>query len=83
MVMSKEDAIKIIRKLEIPIKYNEGTALLSTANVKDIESLNLQEFINLIFFDNPQLDIDLKKIYNEEDLTCGVQTETKAGNLRS
>jgi Ca2+-binding EF-hand superfamily protein len=72
--ISTEDAIKMIKKLEIPINYNECRALISTANVRDTETLNLQEFINLIFSDNPQLDIDLKKIkykdekiYKEED----------------
>jgi Ca2+-binding EF-hand superfamily protein len=67
--ISAEDAIKMIKRLEIPINYNECRALISTANVRDTESLNLQEFINLIFSDNPQLDLDLKKIkYKEEKI---------------
>jgi hypothetical protein len=88
--MSKEDPTKIVKKLEVPINYNECTALLSTANVMDTETLNLQEFINLIFSDNPQLDIDLKKIkykdrkiYKEENQADEYREETKAGNVRS
>ena len=62
------DAHHMINDLNIPINYNETRALISSANKRGKFSLNLEEFMSLIFSDNPLLKIDLSNIeYNKEE----------------
>ena len=61
------DAHHMINDLNIPINYNETRALISSANKRGKFSLNLEEFMSLIFSDNPLLKIDLSNIdYKKE-----------------
>jgi hypothetical protein len=61
------NAHNMINKLGIPINYNETLALIASSNKRHSESLNLEEFIHLIFSDNNALDLDLEKIKFRED----------------
>lgn len=71
------DAHDMINKLAIPINYNETRALIASSNKRHTEELNLEEFMHLIFSDNPALDVNLKKIKFKEEkfYTEGEQTE--------
>ena len=55
-------AHKMINKLGIPINYNETRALIASLNKRNTESLNMEEFMHLIFNDNTALNLDLKKL---------------------
>ena len=65
------DAYDMINKLSIPVNLNEVKLLINSSNTRGTETLNLSEFMNLIFSDNKALlnDINLQKnrIYNEDD----------------
>ena len=50
------NAHSIINKLDIPINYNETKSLISMANTRNTESLNVEEFINLVYQENPKLN---------------------------
>ena len=72
--ISVYDAHFMINQLSIPINYNETRALIASSNTRNTESLNMEEFIHLIFNDNPALNVDLSKLrvkeenyYNEEE----------------
>lgn len=67
----------MINRLGVPINYNETRALIASSNKRETETLNLEEFMHLIFSDNPALNIDLKNIkYKDEKLFSeGEQTE--------
>ena len=59
----------MINRLNIPINYNETRALIASSNTRGTESLNLEEFIHLIFSDNEALKVDLDKLeYKDEKL---------------
>lgn len=59
----------MLNKLGIPINYNETLALIASSNNRDSESLNLEEFIHMIFSNNNAVDIDLNKIkFKDEKL---------------
>ena len=63
------DAHLMINKLSIPINYNETRVLIASSNDRGSESLNMEEFMHLIFNDNNALNVDLSKMeYKEEDL---------------
>ena len=71
--ISVYDAHLMINQLSIPINFNEMRTLIASSNNRSTESLNLEEFMHLIFNDNPALNVDLSKIqfkdehlYNEE-----------------
>lgn len=52
----------MLNKLGIPTNYDETLALIASSNKRDSESINLEEFMHLIFSDNNAVDIDLNKI---------------------
>lgn len=82
--ISVYDAHQMINSMAIPINYNETRALLASSNQRGTETLNLQEFMHLIFNDNPGLNVDLKKIkYKEEKLYDeGIQVENLKKNMK-
>ena len=74
----------MINRLSIPINYNETRALIASSNTRGTESLNLEEFIHLIFSDNEALKVDLKKIeFKDEKLFSeGIESENIKNNLQ-
>ena len=74
----------MINRLSIPINYNETRALIASSNTRGTESLNLEEFIQLIFSDNEALKVDLSKIeFKDEKLFSeGVEMENVKNNLQ-
>ena len=81
------DAHLMINKLSIPINYNETRVLIASANHRGTESLNMEEFMHLIFNDNNALNVDLTKMeYKDEDLYNEMQQEglkvTMVNNIR-
>ena len=55
------DAYSMINKLSIPINLNETKALIASSNTRGNLTLNLEEFMHLIFEDNAALNSDLTK----------------------
>ena len=55
------DAHSMINKLSIPINLNETKALIASSNNRGTLTLNLEEFMHLIFEDNIALNADLTK----------------------
>ena len=78
------DAHAMINNLSIPINYNETRALIASSNTRGTETLNLEEFMHLIFSDNPALDVDLTKLkFKDEKLyTEGAQVENLKKNMK-
>ena len=74
----------MINRLSIPINYNETRALIASSNTRGTESLNLEEFIHLIFSDNEALKVDLNKLeFKDEKLYSeGIETENMKNNLQ-
>jgi hypothetical protein len=74
----------MINRLSIPINYNETRALIASSNTRGTETLNLEEFMHLIFSDNEALKVDLKKIeFKEEKLFSeGIESENMKNNLQ-
>ena len=74
----------MINRLSIPINYNETRALIASSNTRGTESLNLEEFMHLIFSDNEALKVDLKKIeFKDEKLFSeGIESENVKNNLQ-
>jgi len=54
----------MINKLDIPISYNEARALISLVNKRKSGTLNVNEFINLVYDQNSNIDL------NTENLDC-------------
>jgi len=78
------DVHTMINQMGIPINYNESLALIASSNERQTQSLNLKEFMHLIFNDNSAIDIDLKKIeFKDEKLYDeGIQLENLKNNMR-
>ena len=74
----------MINRLNIPINYNETRALIASSNTRGTETLNLEEFIHLIFSDNEALQIDLDKLkYKDEKLYKeGIEAENIKNNMK-
>ena len=74
----------MINRLNIPINYNETRALIASSNTRGTETLNLAEFMHLIFSDNEALKVDLDKIeFKDEKLFSeGIETENVKNNLQ-
>ena len=74
----------MINRLNIPINYNETRALIASSNTRGTETLNLEEFIHLIFSDNEALQIDLDKLkYKDEKLYKeGMEAENIKNNMK-
>ena len=74
----------MINRLNIPINYNETRALIASSNARGTESLNLEEFMHLIFSDNEALKVDLNKLeFKDEKLFSeGVESENVKTNLQ-
>ena len=47
--ISTYETHQMINKLGIPLNYNESRILIATSNKRGNESINMEEFINLIF----------------------------------
>ncbi len=60
--ISINDAYKMINKLSIPINIDETRALISSSNKRGTETLDLQEFLHLIFNDNDELNLKVSEI---------------------
>ena len=54
--LSVFDLHKKINELGIPLSYNEAIGLISLANKRNTNSLNLDEFKNLFFVDNDKIN---------------------------
>ena len=74
----------MINRLNIPINYNETRALIASSNTRGTETLNLEEFMHLIFSDNEALKVDLKKLeFKDEKLFSeGMESENVKNNLQ-
>ena len=74
----------MINRLNIPINYNETRALIASSNKRGTESLNLEEFMHLIFSDNEALKVDLDKIefIDEKLFSEGIESENVKNNLQ-
>ena len=74
----------MINRLNIPINYNETRALIASSNTRGTESLNLEEFMHLIFSDNEALKVDLNKLeFKDEKLFSeGVESENVKTNFQ-
>ena len=74
----------MINRLSIPINYNETRALIASSNTRGTETLNLEEFMHLIFSDNEALIVDLDKLkYKDEKLYKeGKDTESIKNNMK-
>ena len=74
----------MINRLCIPINYNETRALIATSNTRGTESLNLEEFIHLIFSDNEALKVDLNKLEfkDEKEYFDSMEIENMKNNLQ-
>ena len=74
----------MINRLNIPINYNETRALIASSNTRGTETLNLAEFMHLIFSDNEALKVDLDKIEfkDEKHFSEGMETENVKNNLQ-
>ena len=67
--LSMYDLHKIINDIGIPITYNEVFALISSANKRNTDKLNYEEFKNFLLNNDTSIDIDLSKIpYRNESL---------------
>ena len=67
--LSVYDLHKIINDLGIPINYNETFALIKSANKRNTDKLNYDEFKSLLLNDEKKIDLDLSKIpYKNESL---------------
>ena len=56
--ISLYDAHKMINNFGIPINYNETRALISSSSSRNAESLDMHEFMHLIFSENEALTLD-------------------------
>lgn len=74
----------MINRLSIPINYNETRALIASSNKRGTETLNLEEFMHLIFSDNEALKVDLDKIefIDEKLFSEGIESENVKNNLQ-
>jgi Ca2+-binding EF-hand superfamily protein len=52
------DAHKMINSFGIPINYNETRALMSSSSTRNADSLDMHEFMHLIFSENQALNLD-------------------------
>ena len=77
-------AHEMINRLAIPINYNETRALIASSNTRGTETLNLEEFIHLIFSDNEALKVDLDKIeFKDEKLYSeGMESENIKNDMQ-
>ena len=82
-----ENCEKIINNFGIPINQNETRALIASSNLRNSDTLNMEEFMNLIFYDNNMLDMNLNNFqYKDnntskiEQLTKHISTETEKAN---
>ena len=74
----------MINRLSIPINYNETRALIASSNTRGTETLNLEEFMHLIFSDNEALKVDLDKfeLKDEKLFSGGIESENMKNNLQ-
>ena len=67
----------MINRLGIPINFNETRLLISSSNTRGTETLNLAEFLHLIFSDDNILNFDIKnfEIKDEKLFSEGKESE--------
>ena len=81
--LSLYDLHKIINDLGIPITYNETFALISSANKRNTDKLNYDEFKNLFLQNDNNIDIDLSKIpFRKETLFKEKQKEEEQNKMK-
>ena len=82
--ISVYDAHEMINAFSIPINYNETRALIASSNKRETETLNLEEFMHLIFNDNNELKVNLKslKFKDEKLFDEGAETENLKRNMK-
>ena len=81
--LSLYDLHKIINDLGIPITYNETYALISSANKRNTDKLNYDEFKNLFLQNDNNIDIDLSKIpFRKETLFKEKQKEEEQNKMK-
>lgn len=57
-----DDVANMVNKMGIKINKNEAYVLLKSADMNNDDTLNIEEFINLIHSSNEALDVDLKTL---------------------
>ena len=81
--LSLYDLHKIINDLGIPITYNETYALISSANKRNTDKLNYDEFKNLFLQNDNNIDIDLSKIpFRKETLFKEKQKKEEQNKMK-
>ena len=82
--ISVYDAHEMINAFSIPINYNETRALIASSNKRETETLNMEEFMHLIFNDNNELKVNLKalKFKDEKLFDEGAETENLKKNMK-
>ena len=82
--ISVYDAHEMINAFSIPINYNETRALIASSNKRETETLNMEEFMHLIFNDNIELKVNLKalKFKDEKLFDEGAETENLKKNMK-
>ena len=86
-----ENCYRVINNFGIPINHNETRALIASSNLRGSDNtLNMEEFMNLIFYDNNILDMNLhdfqykdNNISKIDQLTKHISTETEKANKNS
>lgn len=73
-VITINDAHKMINKLGIPINILESKIFIQSSNIENKETLDLENFIKLIFSDN-QTD-HFERIISTKDVKEGLKTES-------
>lgn len=79
------DAHFMINNLSIPININETRVLIASSNTRGSETLNIGEFMHLIFSDNEALNVDLSKlkVKDEKFYDEGAQNDLKRKMLNN
>ena len=81
--LSLYDLHRIINDLGIPISFNEAFALIKSANKRNTDKLNYNEFKDLFLNDDKIIDIDLSKIPYQSESTYKDNIEKEEENKRN
>lgn len=80
-MLHPEDVHRMVNRLGIPINYNEARVLVASANVNRTGSLNLDEFMQLIFDESDRMNVDLASL--EDSNAEEVRSEREVGLLNA
>lgn len=58
-VLRADDVHRMVNRLGIPVNELEARVLVASANISKTGSLNLSEFMQLIFDDSDKMNVDL------------------------